>query len=332
MDRIRYSPIRVWPALVLLAVLVGANAVGAQEAPPAPSIAPKTVEDALGLRHAQRVLIQQSLTASGFDVGPADGIFGARSRRGIRNWQAARGEATTGYLDARAVATLLKGSPAATAKRQEKTAEEVKEVLAEALGTVPSIEPRFLRHIAYTAIAEGQAKAGDIEGARRSVREALDILRSADLGTFSQPDRIKAIAESQAEAGDIHGALDTARSMDNGFYRASALSAIAEAQANAGDKRDAARSIGEALGAIQEIEHASWRAPALSRIAKAQAKTGDTRGAHRSIGEALSIVPQIEYVDVRTSVLGGIAEAQATAGDTQGAAQSIGQALRTVRK
>ena len=331
MDTDRYPPIRVWPALVVLAALAGASAVAAQEAAPAPSISPRSVENALALRHTQRVLIQQSLTASGFDVGPADGIFGARSRRGIRNWQAARGEATTGYLDARAVETLLKGAPAATPIRQEKAAEDVKEILAEALRAVPSIEPGFFRHIAYTAIAEGQAKAGDIEGARGSVREALVILRS-DEEMFSQADRIKAIAESQAKAGDIHGALDTARSIDNGFYRASALSAIAEVQANADDRRNAARSIGEALGAIQEIEHASWRAPALSRIAKAQAKTGDTRGAHRSIGEALSIVPQIEYVDVRTDVLGGIAEAQAMAGDTQGAAQSIGEALNTVRK
>ena len=329
MDIDRYPPIRVWPALLLLAVLAGANAVGAQE--PAPSTAPKSVEDALGLSHAQRVLIQQSLAALGFDVGSADGIFGVRSRRGIRNWQAARGEITTEYLDAQAAETLLKGASAAALNRQEHAAEEVKKFLAEALTTVPSIEPGFFRHIAYTAIAEGQAKAGDIKGARRSVREALVILRGADLGTSSQADRIRAIAESQAKGGDIHGALDTARSIKADFYRVNALSIIAETQAKAGDAREGIRSIREALAITRRIENETSRAHALVRIATAQAETGDIHGAHRSIGEVLSIVPTISYVDVRARMLAGIAEAQATMGDTRGADRSMSEALSMVR-
>ena len=43
---------------------------------------PQSVEDALGLTRSQRQLAQRGLTALGFDVGAADGIFGRRTRSG----------------------------------------------------------------------------------------------------------------------------------------------------------------------------------------------------------------------------------------------------------
>ena len=46
-----------------------------------------------------RRLIQQGLANDGFDPGTPDGQFGPRTRAAIRAWQAARGAATTGYLD-----------------------------------------------------------------------------------------------------------------------------------------------------------------------------------------------------------------------------------------
>lgn len=68
-------------------------------------------EAALGLTRADRRLVQSALAAAGFDPGPADGVFGRRTRAAIGQWQAARGEAPTGYLDAEAAGLLLARPP-----------------------------------------------------------------------------------------------------------------------------------------------------------------------------------------------------------------------------
>ena len=67
----------------------------------------ESVEAALALTRADRRLIQSALTAEGFAPGPADGVFGRRTRAAIGQWQAARGEEPTGYLDAEAAKSLL---------------------------------------------------------------------------------------------------------------------------------------------------------------------------------------------------------------------------------
>ena len=46
----------------------------------------------------QRIRVQRGLAALGFDVGPADGIFGPRTRAAIWDWQAAKALKATGYL------------------------------------------------------------------------------------------------------------------------------------------------------------------------------------------------------------------------------------------
>ncbi|MCY4637897.1 MAG: peptidoglycan-binding domain-containing protein [Acidobacteria bacterium] len=56
-------------------------------------------ERKLALDRPTRRLIQQGLANDGFDPGTPDGQFGPRTRAAIRAWQAARGAATTGYLD-----------------------------------------------------------------------------------------------------------------------------------------------------------------------------------------------------------------------------------------
>ena len=137
----------------------------------------------------QRVLVQRGLTSLGFDVGAADGILGARSRAGIRKWQSSRGESATGYLNAGAVATLLKAGEAASPKPQRRVAREAMELRAEALTTARSIED------------EGNSRAS----------------------------ALRRIAEAQAGAGDTQGALTTARGIEKAFGRAGALSNITKA-------------------------------------------------------------------------------------------------------
>ena len=74
---------------------------------------PRLVEAALGLDRAARRRVQQRLTAAGFSPGPADGVFGPGTRSALRGWQASRGAAATGYLDAAGARAL--GVPVASA-------------------------------------------------------------------------------------------------------------------------------------------------------------------------------------------------------------------------
>ena len=51
-----------------------------------------------GLTREERMGVQQGLAALGFDAGPADGMFGPRTRSAIGEWQQAKGLEATGYL------------------------------------------------------------------------------------------------------------------------------------------------------------------------------------------------------------------------------------------
>ena len=51
-----------------------------------------------GLTREERMRVQQGLAALGFDAGPADGLFGPRTRSAIGEWQQAKGLEPTGYL------------------------------------------------------------------------------------------------------------------------------------------------------------------------------------------------------------------------------------------
>ena len=51
-----------------------------------------------GLTREERMQVQQGLAALGFDAGPADGLFGPRTRSAIGEWQQAKGLEATGYL------------------------------------------------------------------------------------------------------------------------------------------------------------------------------------------------------------------------------------------
>jgi hypothetical protein len=79
----------------------------------------------------------------------------------------------------------------------------------------------------YRVIAEDQANAGDIEGAKETAAGIEDANHRASA--------YRAIVEAQAKAGDIEGAKKTAAGIENTPHRASAYGLIAKAQAKAGD-------------------------------------------------------------------------------------------------
>lgn len=70
------------------------------------AVANEFTETALLLDQPKRAEIQARLTATGNDVGGADGAFGGNTRRGISGWQTTNGLAPTGYLNALQLALL----------------------------------------------------------------------------------------------------------------------------------------------------------------------------------------------------------------------------------
>ena len=77
-------------------------------------------EKALALGRDERRRIQACLKAQGHDPGPADGVFGPRTRAAIRGWQAAKGEdaPATGHLTRAHADTLLSACQVAGSGKQ----------------------------------------------------------------------------------------------------------------------------------------------------------------------------------------------------------------------
>jgi formylglycine-generating enzyme required for sulfatase activity len=64
-------------------------------------------EQTLDLSRANRVLIQRGLNALKRDAGPADGLFGPKTRAAIRSWQESKGFTATGYLSEEQARALI---------------------------------------------------------------------------------------------------------------------------------------------------------------------------------------------------------------------------------
>ena len=70
---------------------------------------PAAVVQEADLSREARIFVQRGLAFLGFDPGPADGLFGPKTRAAIWDWQAAKELDTTGYLtmpEAEALAAL----------------------------------------------------------------------------------------------------------------------------------------------------------------------------------------------------------------------------------
>ena len=95
------------------------------EAPSPPVGTAESVEASLGLTFDERLLVQHGLAALGEDVGGADGVFGRRTRAGVRSYQEKKGLAETGHLTAELRDALVAHGEAHAAKLgQEEAARE----------------------------------------------------------------------------------------------------------------------------------------------------------------------------------------------------------------
>ncbi len=133
---------------------------------------------------------------------------------------------------------------------------------------------------AYRSIAEAQAAAGDIEGAKKSV----ELIKGEDARADHKFDALLAISEAQVKAGDLKGAQET-------FATAGKTSdlipqpdtkldkrlALAKAQVEAGDVTGARRTL---AAAVSELRREGSKEPnAYFSLGLAQASMGDIEAA-----------------------------------------------------
>ena len=93
------------------------------------------------LTREERVLVQQTLTALGFDAGSADGVFGSKTRAAIWDWQEANGHEATGYAT-REQAAFLATVAATPDQEQEPPREAADHPSGNVLTFGPATEPK----------------------------------------------------------------------------------------------------------------------------------------------------------------------------------------------
>ena len=92
---------------------------GSEGVVPAPgSQTTATAPEGEPLIREERIRVQQSLTALGFDVGPADGVFGRRTRSAIWEWQTTNGLEATGHLTRDQFASIMAVDASPTEERE----------------------------------------------------------------------------------------------------------------------------------------------------------------------------------------------------------------------
>ena len=112
--------------------------LGEREAPagagaaPSAVASPEEVERGLALSREDRRLIQMGLASLGHDPGPADGVFGRRTRAALRAWQGSSGLDATGHLTREQSAGLAGPGRAEAARRRDAAETEAERLRAEA--------------------------------------------------------------------------------------------------------------------------------------------------------------------------------------------------------
>ena len=114
------------------------------------AVASASAQDAVELPKELRLLVQRGLVTLGFDPGPADGLFGPKTRQAIAAWQSAKGfDPATGYLTLEQAAALATIGKEAADKLPELHVGPAKEVPLPAQGNASSAA------LLHTAKAEG---------------------------------------------------------------------------------------------------------------------------------------------------------------------------------
>ena len=121
-------------------------------------LGPKESEASLGLERPERRLVQEGLASLGFSPGPADDLFGRRTREAIRQYQGEKGFAETGYLSADEAQALVEVGEESARREREKQeakrgADDESFARAKRLNTVAAYEEYLARGGRYESEA-----------------------------------------------------------------------------------------------------------------------------------------------------------------------------------
>ena len=298
-------------------------------------LSPESVEVALGLTRAQRAMVQRGLAALKFDVGPADGVFGPRTRAAIGKWQLSRGESATEYMGSEQAETLLSTGEAT---HSIQFPQEPGDILSMALQAAQRVDDARNRTYAFVSVAQAQAETGDRRGATQSLSDARAAAQRVD-DARNRTYAFVSVAQAQAETGDRRGATQSfsdaraaAQRVEDARDPTYAFVSVAQAQAETGDRRGATQSFSDARAAAQRVEDAGARVYTFVSIAQAQAETGDARGSAQSFSDARRVGAQRGNEHQRFLSYISVAEGQAEAGDVQGATQSFSDARAAAQR
>ncbi|MCY4514057.1 MAG: SUMF1/EgtB/PvdO family nonheme iron enzyme [Candidatus Tectomicrobia bacterium] len=97
-EPVELSPESRDPSAAVRATESSRGTAGGEASAGTPRDDPAAAELSLGLDRSIRAVVQMGLTSLGFDAGPADGLFGNRTRSAVRTWQTANDHQATGYL------------------------------------------------------------------------------------------------------------------------------------------------------------------------------------------------------------------------------------------
>lgn len=127
------------------------------------------VEAGLGLTAEGKVLVQTGLAAMNYEVGPADGIFGKKTRGAIRAWQEAQGSAGTGYLTKEQAERLREAGAEARYAARERERKEREKAEQQRVAREAAERERLAR--------EGREK---MEAARKAREQAASALKDVE--------------------------------------------------------------------------------------------------------------------------------------------------------
>ena len=145
-------------------------------------------ERALGLDRGARRLIQEGLTAAGFDAGGADGVVGPGTRAALRAWQKKQGKPATGYLTQESAAELREEGGRAGSENQARNAmEQARKAVEQA------------RKVVEQARKTAEQARKTAEQARKTVEQAR---KTAEQARKTVPSPLLERLRRRAEQGD----------------------------------------------------------------------------------------------------------------------------------
>jgi tetratricopeptide (TPR) repeat protein len=172
----------------------------------------------------------------------------------------------------------------------------------QALAKAESVHEPAAAVRAWSWVAESQARAGDNEGADRSVERALSAAAEMPQERIAFPLALMAIAKAHAGDRDealaaAAAALDLASRYDDELWQARVASLAAVAQAAAGERDQAVESLARAAAHLSRLTEGGappeQPSSALAYIAWAQALAGDGDGARARLDDLKALIREM---------------------------------------